>query len=637
MKVLHADVLVVGGGTAGTTAASAAAEQGAKVVLAEIGCGIGGIGTHGGIHAYYMGVPPAWQKELDEQAKAVAEELRSKATGFHPEAKKLAVSERLASQGIHAIYNALAVEVVMEGCRVTGVVLETPEETVTVYAGVTIDSTSNGDVAALAGAAYEMGREWDGALHCYSLPPRIFNPEEGRLHFRNFDAGWVDVTSSRDISRAYLDGRRLVLPLDLNKYEMVSVSSLLGAREGRLIRGEYVLEIDDLILDRTFPDVVMTCYSHYDNHARDMANESRFAQYWVSLMGLWPLKLGGDVPYRCFVPESVDGLLIGCRALSMTHDASTALRMQPDMHAAGDVAGTAAALAVRAGVQPRAVSVSELQQRLIERGTLSREDVNRTARPWVTLNRDRREDGIWTESSVRQPERMETLLGELGTEQEGRALWWLWHIGPDALPMLASAYERAVGQQRIGCAIALALLGDAAGVPDLVRTVAGKDETMLCQASRVSPRWVQCLIALQALRHPGAAPYLGERLAAQAPEDHPRLPGYVRLQFMLHYLIEVAEQIPAETAGELADRVNALLADPELGEDWYNKQGAVVSNRWSTELTAALLLDRLGRHDAAAEIVDRYLSDRRGFAREAAARIRSRMSRAYDAKEASAR
>lgn len=638
MRIVQADVLVVGGGTAGVTAASAAANNGASVVLAEIGCGLGGIGTHGGIHSYYMGVPVKWKEEVDRETVAVASHiLQSKAVGFHPDAKKLVIANRLALEGVALIYNAIAVDVIKDGNRVDGVILETPEETIAVHAAVTIDSTSNGDVAALAGAEFTSGREWDGALHCYSLPPRFFDQGEKRLLFRNFDAGWVDVASAKDVSRAYADGRSLLKTLpDMEKHEPISTSSLLGAREGRLVLGEYVLEMEDLIFDRTFPDAVMRCYSHYDNHARDFALESTFAQIWVSLMGLWPQKLGCDVPYRCFVPKAVDGLLVGCRALSMTHDASTALRMQPDMHAAGEVAGTAAALAVQRGVPPRELDVSLLQTRLVERGTLSREDIGRAPQPWVTVNGDKREDGIWTTESVKSPDRIHTLLSLLGTEQEGKALWWLWQTGTLAVPALREALERTDGQQQIGAAIALVLLGEADGATHLIRCVAEQDETMMCRSSRLSPRWVQALIALTSLRHPGAAEWLRDRLVTRMPADEPKLPGYVRLQYVLKYLIAVADQVPPTTANVLVSKVGELLSDPELGNDWYNKYGTVRSNRWSTELTAAFLLGLWGRPEAE-DIIERYADDRRSYVREAARRMKTRLQNVRETKGVRAR
>jgi len=75
-----------------------------------------------------------------------------------------------------------------------------------------------------------------------------------------------------------------------------------------------------------------------------------------------------QVPYRCLVPQAVDGLLVGDKAISVTHFANGATRLQPVLTLIGQAAGAAAALAVRHGVQPRQVNVLELQQALLDSG-----------------------------------------------------------------------------------------------------------------------------------------------------------------------------------------------------------------------------------------------------------------------------
>src|SRR5689334_3967642 len=73
LQVLQTDVLIVGGGTSGVTAALAAADEGASVLIMELNTGIGGIGTHGNIHTYYLGLSAGLQAELDRRTQEISE------------------------------------------------------------------------------------------------------------------------------------------------------------------------------------------------------------------------------------------------------------------------------------------------------------------------------------------------------------------------------------------------------------------------------------------------------------------------------------------------------------------------------------------------------------------------------------
>ncbi|MDF2720534.1 MAG: hypothetical protein K0Q59_209 [Paenibacillus sp.] len=627
MKRLETDVLVVGGGTAGVTAALAAAESKARVLLAESSGGIGGVGTHSGIHAYYLGVHAGIQLELDRRTREIAEGLGGKAKGFPPEAKKIALQQLLAERGVELLCESVAVETLLTDGRIAGVVFETPEETVTVSAAFVLDSTGNGDICALAGVPFEQGREWDGIMNPYSVAPRFLN-DTGIASFSNFDAGWVDSSSTKDVSRALIDGRKLLLATaELGQDGFIAITPHIGVREGRLIRGEYTLTLEDFIIDRRFDDVVMKCFSHYDTHAKDMANENRFAELWTEVMGAWGLRLGGDVPYRSFIPVGIDGLIIACRALSMEHDAAAALRMQPDMHAVGEVAGTAAAMCLAAGCEPRALDVAALQQRLVERGVLQGADLTRASAPWVTPAGSKRDERLWTDETVRQPAALQQLADALGTDEEGKALWWLWRAGDAALPVMRALLASASGRQKRGAAIALALLGDRSGVPELIRAVAEEDgDGLPGYEPRVPSRWIACLVALKHLQVASCAEMvigkLSERVAAV------RLTSFARTLHIAHYLIEVEALLSRDVRQQAASAVERLLADPDLGSDWGTGVQSSISIRWNLELNLAYLAGLLDRGDIAERLFARYEQDERGYVRLMAQKLRDRLSEA---------
>ncbi len=71
-----------------------------------------------------------------------------------------------------------------------------------------------------------------------------------------------------------------------------------------------------------------------------------------------------QVPYGAIVPRNVEGLLVPV-AMSATHVAFSAIRMDPTWMAMGQAAGVAAVLSIKEGVDPRHVPVEKLQRELI--------------------------------------------------------------------------------------------------------------------------------------------------------------------------------------------------------------------------------------------------------------------------------
>jgi hypothetical protein len=76
------------------------------------------------------------------------------------------------------------------------------------------------------------------------------------------------------------------------------------------------------------------------------------------------------IPYRSLVPREVDGLLVACRAFSSDQIMNTHFNLIPHCIALGEAAGTAAALAVKAGVEVRKVNTNALQEQLLDQGVL---------------------------------------------------------------------------------------------------------------------------------------------------------------------------------------------------------------------------------------------------------------------------
>jgi hypothetical protein len=77
-----------------------------------------------------------------------------------------------------------------------------------------------------------------------------------------------------------------------------------------------------------------------------------------------------DVPFRCLVPKTLEGVLVAGRCISATREAAGSARMGAQCMAYGQAAGTAAALAARDRIAPRSVDVRTLRRTLADQGAI---------------------------------------------------------------------------------------------------------------------------------------------------------------------------------------------------------------------------------------------------------------------------
>ena len=77
-----------------------------------------------------------------------------------------------------------------------------------------------------------------------------------------------------------------------------------------------------------------------------------------------------DIPYRCLLPEKVEGLLLTGRCISGTHRAHASYRIMTICFALGEAAGIAAALSARHQLSPRALGYRPVQQQLCKNGAV---------------------------------------------------------------------------------------------------------------------------------------------------------------------------------------------------------------------------------------------------------------------------
>ncbi len=298
-----------------------------------------------------------------------------------PEKFKYFANRMLKEAGVTLLYHSWVVGAVIDGERVRGVVVESKSGREAVLGSVVIDCTGDGDVMAAAGAEYTIGELYT------SLPHQVANvdtarflrwewehPDEaaelvreakGRLHAKGTywwlytvfpGLVWVnaptfyklDILNVDHLTRVEVEGREMIeewwrwardkLPGFEHSY-VVDVAAQTGVRCSRLLKGLHVFTREELDDGVVFPDTIGR------------------SKHW-------------HLPYRSLVPERIDGLLVAGRCYSATPQALSVSREIPTMMVLGQAAGTAAALAVREGNQPRRVDTAEVRQTLAAQGAI---------------------------------------------------------------------------------------------------------------------------------------------------------------------------------------------------------------------------------------------------------------------------
>ena len=409
------DVIVAGGGTAGIAAAVAAARNGADTILVERYGFLGGTMTAGLVNpfmTFHAGkeqiIKGIFQEIIDRLKDTGGYDEKTKA--FDSEIMKLVLDQMIKEADVKLLLHTYITDaLVTKENIIKGIEAYNKSGRQVVLGKVIIDATGDGDVAVMAGAPYEKGREEDGLTQPMTLnfrmggvdvermPSRekinkLFDeakakgeikiPREnvlyfpttrrGEIHFNTTRIVKVDGTKADDLTYAEIEGRRQMaelikflkekVPGFENAYLLMSAVQV-GVRETRRIIGEYVLTGEDVIKARKFSDVIARGSYPIDIHSPTGEG---------TVIKKLPPGESYDIPYRCIVPKKVENLLIAGRCISCTHEAQAAIRVIPIVVAIGQAAGTAAALAAKLHASLREMNVPLLQEALKKQGAILR-------------------------------------------------------------------------------------------------------------------------------------------------------------------------------------------------------------------------------------------------------------------------
>ena len=418
----QADVLVIGGGTAGFGAAVAAGRQGLNVILLEATSKVGGV------MAFCPGMPwgaayPAdkiiggLMGELTERLETMnppaAEKRPCTLANFGPEIvydhdiATLTMFDMLEHAGVKVRLNTSAIEPTMENQYIKTVSCFDRNGPFTVTAAIVIDCSGDGDLSAKAGVPYSVGDKLGNTMgvtcsfhmvgvnweETFSEPDPYFTDVaakgiiEKRLHpdlaklylMKGFHHGsvfcnsvhvrGVNGTNPVAVGEATQEGRRRChqlaqflrsdIPGFANAY-MTLLSPTVGVRETRKLEAVYKITGEDLAKGTKFFDGIVCCDNPIDDVMRSDASMTHEA---IVDQGSYY-----TIPFRSLIPETIKNLMFAGRIVCADPTAFASVRGMPQCMTMGQATGTAAAIALKTNMSVQSIDASALVTELSKQG-----------------------------------------------------------------------------------------------------------------------------------------------------------------------------------------------------------------------------------------------------------------------------
>ena len=413
------DVVVCGGGVAGLCAAVRAGENGAKVLLIEVeGC-LGGTMTaafmphildadnKGGIIRAMFDFLNAHEMTVARRAPKVdASGRRIPGRLIDTEGAKYFFDRLCEQAGVRVLFHSRAAAAEMDGSRIRRVLIASECGNYAASAPIFIDATGNGNLAALAGCAWECGDPAEGRpspasmsvcaagfpLDCDGTDSGAAKTQYGEMLRQNgielssTQGSLVRLPSLRTWSMG-INFEYDVMPDDIGTLSDATVRSRkevfevmeahkkipgyedvftvftgprLGIREGRRVFGLYRITDDDILAGQRFEDGICLVTAGVDVHKLKPDDTIEVSRGYRSK----PY----HIPYRSLVARDCENLLLAGRCLSGDFYPHASYRMMGNMAATGEAAGFAAAKCAAEGLLPAAFDGSRAKTYMESRG-----------------------------------------------------------------------------------------------------------------------------------------------------------------------------------------------------------------------------------------------------------------------------
>jgi hypothetical protein len=421
------DLVVVGGGMAGVSAAIAAGRLGARVLLVEAMGNLGGMGTSGLVTAF-DGMGDGERMLVGGVMREIVEEMYTRKhmpdwqppdtwrknllhpTRFDPEGLKRLLDDMVLDAGVELRYftNVVTAEADHEARKVHGVVLHNVEGLKYVPARAFVDASGHANLCTMVGAncllsgkdtehimpptlcgIYSRGeRSWESRKYKdQAVEDHFFEEENDNVKYSHLipsysgegtfslNAGHVfdtDATKIASVTQAMVKGRKLSARYEafFRKYvpgceevTLAATATLLGVRESRWIVGEYQLTFDDFIKRRKFPDQIAVFNKETDIHIYYPTAEEQRRKETTDKHMPGRGECYG-IPYGILVPKGWKNLWTAGRCVSVDNVVHGSTRCMPSSAMMGQAAGTAAVQSVSTGQTADRLNTAELVKTL---------------------------------------------------------------------------------------------------------------------------------------------------------------------------------------------------------------------------------------------------------------------------------
>lgn len=417
------DLVVVGAGVAGMSAAVSAARLGCKVALINDRPVVGG-NNSSEIRVHLGGrIEEGTYKELGGLQKEFGPEKGGNAQPAENYENQKKMDWLAAEKNVSLFLNYHVIGVTKEGDKITSVVAKHIENGAELRfdAPLFADCTGDGSVGYLAGADYRMGREgrdefgesiapekadkltMGSSVQWYSVDNKKSSPfpefsygvefndencEKVMMGEWTWETG-MNFDQIKDFERIRDYGMLVVYSnwsylknhmKENGQYKnrkLGWVAYVAGKRESRRLMGDYILKEDDITKNVFHEDASFATTWSIDLHWQDPKNSAYFPGNEFKAVTKHILIHPYAVPYRCLYSRNVDNLFMAGRNISVTHVALGTVRVMRTTGMMGEVVGMAASLCKKYGVMPRGVYRSYLDDLKM----LMKEGVNKKGLP----------------------------------------------------------------------------------------------------------------------------------------------------------------------------------------------------------------------------------------------------------------
>jgi hypothetical protein len=426
----HYDVIVVGSGSAGATAAIAAARSGSKTLVLERLPFLGGASTAVLDTFYGFYTPGSESKKIvggisDDvmvglrKHSSWLERANTHGAGtgvtYHPEYLKVVWEDLVRTAGAEVLLNAWVQDVQAKENAICSLLVATKLGLREFTADVFIDASGDADICHFGGFDYELAGEIDPA-QTLTTTFKLCNVDVARrktLSKEDFHALMAAAAESGEYDLPRKEGSDHITPVDHMTATIMTRLPSYSTEGGKVVNAtdpellskaemdgrKQAIEYINFLRDKVpgYENAQLSTFGtqigvretrRVQGEYRITRDEVLSAKQFDDQIGLCGAPIedhhGGEdtawaylpdgqsvgIPWGTLIPKNSKNLLVAGRCFSATHDAHASVRSMAQCMAMGQAVGTAASMMAKDRKSPQEIPVAELQDRLRKNGAI---------------------------------------------------------------------------------------------------------------------------------------------------------------------------------------------------------------------------------------------------------------------------